>query len=384
MTNSSRENSTSANRLSRLRTELDEARLDAIVLTSRPNSFYFTQFECTNSTLVVSVSGESYFLTDFRYVEAAERTLPPEWKLVRTASPQAEEELAEILKRLNVRRLGFEGTASWRFWEKLRTCAPADCELCEAEQLITSLRSVKDPEEVAAIRRAQQLAERVLARALDQLPSPEGAELRERDLLRWIRTAMLEHDTEESFPTIVAFGPNSSLPHAVPGLARVADGDVVLIDMGVRVDHYCSDMTRVFAWGHPLSGRLAEIYEVVREAQTAALEAIRPGVAAAEIDRVARDHIARAGYAECFGHGLGHGVGLEIHEPPTLNPRSRDILREGMVITIEPGIYIPGVGGIRIEDLIVVTADGHDNLTHFPKNLRSLSFTPDYTQNRPR
>ena len=180
---------------------------------------------------------------------------------------------------------------------------------------------------------------------------------------------MIDNNCEEAFSSIIAAGINSALPHAVPSNTRVAKNKFLLFDMGVKKNHYHSDMTRTVAVGEKLPVKAREIYSVVLEAQIAALGAVAPGVECKAIDKIARDIISAAGYGEYFGHGLGHGVGLEIHEGPTLNARSKDVLEPGMVITIEPGIYLPDLGGVRIEDLVVVTATGYRNLTKIPKTL---------------
>ena len=180
---------------------------------------------------------------------------------------------------------------------------------------------------------------------------------------------MRELGAEPSFPTIVAAGPNGALPHAEPGEREIGPGELVVFDMGAKLDGYCSDGTRTFATGEP-GERAREVYEVVRGAQEAALGAVSVGVRAEEVDSVARDLIAAAGYGERFGHGLGHGVGLEVHEEPRVSQRSEDVLEAGEVVTIEPGIYLPGELGVRIEDLVVVTEDGYRNLSGLPKDLQ--------------
>jgi Xaa-Pro aminopeptidase len=180
---------------------------------------------------------------------------------------------------------------------------------------------------------------------------------------------MRELGAEPSFPTIVAAGPNGALPHAEPGEREIGRGELVVFDMGAKLDGYCSDGTRTFATGEP--GEPArEVYELVREAQEAALDAVRAGAKAEDVDSVARERIAAAGHGERFGHGLGHGVGLEVHEEPRVSQRSEDVLAAGEVVTIEPGVYLPGELGVRIEDLVVVTEDGHRNLSGLPKALR--------------
>ncbi|MGC1812826.1 MAG: M24 family metallopeptidase, partial [Solirubrobacterales bacterium] len=172
-----------------------------------------------------------------------------------------------------------------------------------------------------------------------------------------------------SFPPIVAAGPNGALPHAEPGDREIGTGELVVFDMGTLLDGYCSDCTRTFATGDP-GDEAREVYELVQRAQVAALEAVRPGAAGKEVDAVAREMISEAGHGDHFGHGLGHGVGLEVHEGPRLATTSDDDLAEGNVVTVEPGVYLPGLFGVRIEDLVVVTGDGHRNLSGLPKDLR--------------
>ena len=177
---------------------------------------------------------------------------------------------------------------------------------------------------------------------------------------------------EPAFEIAIAAGPTASTPHAVPGDRVVQEGDLVLVDAGARLDHYCSDCTRTFAVGE-VSDSLREIYEVTKEAQQAGLDAVKAGTRGRDADAAARAVIADAGYGENFGHGLGHGLGLMVHEAPTLRPESKDTLEPGNVVTVEPGIYLSGVGGVRIEDLVVVTEDGCEVLTAFPKELMSVS-----------
>jgi len=243
--------------------------------------------------------------------------------------------------------------------------------LVEAGGLLRTLRAVKDADEINLIAQSQRINEAVLDAALGPVARTD-APLTELELQTIIRRCMLERGVEEAFATIVAFGASSSLPHAVPGNQLLAGQAVVLVDMGVRLDHYCSDMTRTFLLASanldPERGKLAAVYDIVLEAQATALQAVRAGVEAWEVDHAAREVIAKAGYGEYFGHGLGHGVGIEIHEAPRLGLNSNEVLREGMVVTIEPGIYLPGIGGVRIEDLVVVEERGCRNLTSFSKS----------------
>jgi Xaa-Pro aminopeptidase len=234
--------------------------------------------------------------------------------------------------------------------------------------MVEKLRRVKDDGELDAITAAAELADDVWRWSLEkglsgraELQVAGAAEARIREL-----------GAEPSFPAIVAAGPNGALPHAEPGEREIAEGDLVVFDMGAKLDGYCSDGTRTFAAGEP-GEEAREVYEVVLGAQAAALEAVRAGAEGGAVDEVARGLIEEAGHGERFGHGLGHGVGLEVHEAPRLSERSDDVLEAGEVVTVEPGVYLPGRLGVRIEDLVVVTEDGHRNLSGLDKALQVVA-----------
>jgi Xaa-Pro aminopeptidase len=230
---------------------------------------------------------------------------------------------------------------------------------------VERLRRVKDAEELAAIEAASQLADEVWRWSLERGLAGRS----ERDVARAAEARIRELGGDPSFPAIVAAGPNGALPHAEPGEREIGRGELVVFDMGAKLDGYCSDGTRTYATGDPGDeGR--EIYAVVLEAQLAALEAIEAGVSGEAVDAVARKVIDAAGHGDRFGHGLGHGVGLEVHEGPRLSLRSDDVLAPGEVVTVEPGVYLPGKLGVRIEDLVVVGEDGLRNLSALPKDLQ--------------
>jgi Xaa-Pro aminopeptidase len=233
---------------------------------------------------------------------------------------------------------------------------------------VESLRIVKEPEELDAIRRATEVTNRTY-----ELFAREQFSGRTEKELAW-RMEQLFHDAGAdglAFPVDIAAGPTAASPHAVPGDRIVGEGDLVLVDAGAVVDGYCSDCTRTFAVGD-ISGSLRETYELVRRAQQAGLDAVRAGVSGRDADAAARAVIADAGHGESFGHGLGHGLGLLVHEAPALRPEAEEVLAAGNVVTVEPGIYLSGVAGIRIEDLVVVTDDGCEVLTSFPKELTTV------------
>ena len=263
--------------------------------------------------------------------------------------------------------MGFEADAlTYANYELLRAACP---ELTSRRGLVESLRAVKEPEELDAIRRATD----VTNRTYEALAEEQFGGRTEKELV-WRMTELFhEHGGDEpAFAIDIAAGPTASTPHAVPGDRIVQEGDLVLVDAGAKVAQYCSDCTRTFAVGE-VSDSLREIYEVTRRAQQAGVEAVGPGATGRDADAAARAVIAEAGYGENFGHGLGHGIGLLVHEAPNLRPESTDALAAGNVVTVEPGIYLSGVGGVRIEDLVFVTDGGCEVLTSFPKELLTVS-----------
>jgi Xaa-Pro aminopeptidase len=327
------------------------------------DSRWLTGFTGTSALAIVGAESR-VLITDFRYTERAEREVGEPFERV-TASSRLLPELAARLRG----RVGFDAaTTSVANFEKLEQAIEeggSAAELVAVEGLVSSLRRRKDETEQEAIAEAARLADEVYELVLDQ-----GLIGRtEREIARAGAARIREFGGEPSFPTIVAAGENGALPHAEPGEREIRDGDLVVWDMGALLDGYCSDCTRTFAAGEP-SEDAREIYELVRRAQAAGLEAVGPGVDGRDADEVARSIIRDAGYEEDFGHGLGHGVGLEIHEPPRMGPRSDDTLIEGDVVSVEPGVYLPRRFGVRIEDLVVITADGHRNLSSLPKELR--------------
>jgi Xaa-Pro aminopeptidase len=339
-------------------------KLDGFLVSTRINSLYLSQFPCSNSIVLVT-RREAVFLTDFRYLEKATREI--EGFDVQRMTQNATDELRDLIKKLKITRLGFEGGISYEQFTKFKKAA-GRAAFVEAGKVLRELRAVKEPAEIQQIARNQKLNQQLCDMALNAAQVGDV----EQDIQRAIRREMLDRGVEEAFDSIVAVGKNSSLPHAVPGRTRARTGDYLLIDMGVKDRLYHSDLTRTVCMDHA-SDMHREIYEVVLAAQVAALKKIRAGAACKDVDAAARDLITEAGYGEAFGHGLGHGVGLEIHEAPTLNPRSEEILQEGMVVTVEPGISVPGVGGVLNEDLVVVTKTGYRNLTTLPKDLRLIS-----------
>lgn len=263
-------------------------------------------------------------------------------------------------------RVGFEAAAvSFADYELLRATG---VELVPRYGLVESLRAVKEPEELETIRRAAEITDR----AYERMAEEPAAGRTEKELV-WRMTEVF-HELGADGPAFdidIAAGPTAATPHAMPGDRVVQEGDLLLIDAGARLDGYASDCTRTFAVGE-VSGSLREIYEITRQAQQAGLDAVRAGTTGPDADAAARAVIAEAGYGESFGHGLGHGLGLLVHEAPALRPESTDTLEAGNVVTVEPGIYLSGVAGVRIEDLVVVTDDVCEVLSRFPKELLTI------------
>lgn len=343
----------------RLEGLLGERELDRMLVTDLTNVRYLTGFTGTNGACICG-PGVRLFLTDFRYTERAEAEVA-EWE---TVTIQADW-LKGIAERLEG-RVGFEDDhMAVRVLEKLKEKLGEGIEMVAAGGQVEKLRRVKDSEELAKIAEASKLADEVWRWSLERGLAGRS----EREVARAAETRIRELGGDPSFPAIVAAGPNGALPHAEPGEREIGRGELVVFDMGAQLDGYCSDGTRTYATGDP-GERGREVYQVVLEAQLASLAAIKAGVTGEDVDKVAREVIDKAGHGDRFGHGLGHGVGLEVHEAPRLSLRSDDVLAPGEVVTVEPGIYLPGELGVRIEDLVVVSEDGYENLSALSKELQ--------------
>lgn len=341
-------------RVERLREHLEEP----LLVTSAVNVRYLTGFVSTNAAVLVDAERVELF-SDFRYAEQGRRAEGVEFVEV------GRNLLGQLAERLSG-RIGFEaGALSYAGYETLRA---GDLELVPRHELVERLRALKEEGEVEAIRRATAITNRAFARLAGERFS--GRTERE---LAWAMERFLREEgaDEAAFPVIVAGGPTGASPHTQPGEREVRRGDTVVVDAAGRLGGYQSDCTRTFAVGE-LDGRLREAYDVCLRAQLEALDAVRPGVQGAEADAVPRSIIDGTDFRGTFGHGLGHGLGLEVHEAPTMRPESEDVLAAGNVVSVEPGIYLPGEGGIRIEDLVVVRDGGVEILTDFPKELRTV------------
>ncbi len=352
-----------APRLDRLRDRLGEADCDALLVTNLTNVRYLTGFTGSAALLLVAPD-EVVFVSDGRYGEQAAEQLASagvDARIEITGTDQRQR-LADAATGLA--RLGLEAEAVT--WAQQRRYAQEwfpDTELVATESLVEDLRLVKDAGEVARIEVAAALADAALAQILGSLATAPT----ERDVALELDWAMRRLGADDiSFETICASGPNSAKPHARPGPRRLTEGDLVVMDFGALVDGYHSDMTRTFAVGEP-SATQARMLAVVTEAHIAGVAEVAPGVACSAVDAAARAVIAAAGWEEAFVHGTGHGVGLDIHEAPRLAKTSEATLAEGYVVTVEPGVYLPDHGGVRVEDMVLVTAEGCRPLTHAPK-----------------
>jgi Xaa-Pro aminopeptidase len=352
-------------RADRLAERVAERELDALLVTELFNLRWLTGFTGTNGLALVGAGrdGSRRFATDFRYVEQAAEEVSA---FERVRAPQ---ELLEAVRDSlpdGVDRLGFDDAhLTVKQYNRLRALLPDGIELVAAGGLLEQERAIKEPAELDRIRAAAVLADE----ALGDLLEAGLAGRTERAIALALEDAMRRRGASApSFPSIVAAGAHGALPHAQPRDVPVPKGALVVIDWGALLDGYCSDCTRTLATGE-LEGDARETYELVRRAQQAALEAVAPGPLGREIDAVARDIITEAGKGELFGHGLGHGVGLEVHEGPRLSRLGEDALVPGNVVTVEPGVYVPGRFGVRIEDLVVVTDEGHEVFSAFPKEL---------------
>ncbi len=351
-------------RVRKLRARCYEAELDGFLATHPADVRYLCDFPGEDSWALVT-SRQVYLLSDRRFDEQIDQSCPFVKKVLRTG-PMSDA-LANTLSDLKIKTLGIQSEHMTVFTQRKLSSKLKDIKLKPTDSWLLEHRAVKDDMELRQIRRALAVQEQAWHQTLDQIrPGMSEAEL----------VAMLEYNMRwiggegVSFPTIVAIGPNSSLPHHIVGRTRVKATTPILIDFSAMAGGYTGDLTRVVAIGG-LSKKLIEVYHVVLEAQRAGIDAIGPGAKLKDVDAAARQVINDAGYGDQFGHGLGHGIGLDVHEQPTLSPRSRGELVEGNVVTVEPGVYLPGVGGVRIEDDVLVTNTGHRKLSTLPSSLES-------------
>ncbi len=339
-------------RLAGLRESLAENEIDGVLVSAPENRRYVSGFTGSAGYLLVS-EGDAVLATDFRYVEQAGRQAP-DFRVERIAATYGW--LPALMSGMGVKRLGFEGhdltvTTHATLAKVIEDSnGSGGHELVAVDGVVEKLRAFKDPEEMSLLTRAVEIADQ----ALDRVAPTITVGVREKDVAWELEKSMREAGAEAiSFDIIVGAGPNGALPHHRAGETVIGDGEPVVIDMGATYDGYCSDLTRTIFIGEP-DDEFRKVYDTVLRAQLEAEERVRPGMTGAETDAISREIISEAGYGDNFGHSLGHGVGLAVHESPGVGPRSQDPLENGMVFTVEPGIYVSGWGGVRIEDMVVL------------------------------
>jgi Xaa-Pro aminopeptidase len=352
-----------SSRADRLGQAVAEQGLDALLITNLPNLRWATGFTGTSGAALIGPQVRIFF-TDFRYVEQAGEQVPDYERL-----QAGRDLLADVAERLEG-RIGFEDQwLSVRAHSRVREAVGDKAELVGASGVVESLREVKEQHELEAVRAAAQIADQTYA----ELAEAGLGGRTEKQIAAALEVRMRELGSDDrSFPAIVASGAHGALPHAGPRDIAVERDTFMIVDMGCVFEGYCSDCTRTFATGAVDDEALA-VYDLVARAQLAGLGAVRAGAECRSVDAVARELIDERGHAEHFGHGLGHGVGLEVHEGPRLAQTATASLRAGNVVSVEPGVYLPGKLGVRIEDLVAVTDDGCDILTGFTKDLVTLS-----------
>ena len=351
-------------RRERLRKALKKTEIDGLLVTDFTNVTYLTGFTGDDSYLLVRRDGETV-LSDPRYITQLGEECPGVDLNIRPPGVSMLHAVVKVVRSARIGRLGIEGdsmTVGLR--DQIANKLPK-VEIKATSGLVERLRLIKDKDEIVRLRKAVWQAEKAFA-VLRSTLRPEMTEKEAADELE--HQFRLFGAKDAAFPSIVAVGPRGALPHATPTRKRIGEDDFVLVDWGANEGLYRSDLTRVLVTGK-ISPRFERVYRVVLEAQTRAIAAVRPGVSGHDVDNVARSVIAKAGFGRRFRHGLGHGLGMLVHEAPRLAVKSQTILRPGMVVTVEPGIYLPGWGGVRIEDDILVTRTGHEVLTHVPKRL---------------
>lgn len=353
-------------RVRQLQKRLRRLRIDALLVNNPRDIRYLTGFVGDDSwALIPASSSRVHVLSDSRFEEQIQIEAPHVISHIRRKG--LAEELARVRQEEGFRRIGLQASYITVATRKAIEKKVGARRIKDVDDGLLAQRAIKDKTEIANIRKAGEIQQEAFRRLLKTLKAGQT----ENEI-----AARLEYEMRSlgadgpSFPTIVAAGANASLPHAIPGQAKLQRNNILLVDWGARYNGYCSDMTRVIALVK-MPAKIREIYQIVLEAQLAGIEAIRPGARLKDVDAAARSVIEKAGYGDNFGHGLGHGLGLNIHELPSLGKLSKGELQPGQVVTVEPGIYLPGIGGVRIEDDVLVTERGRQVLTHLPKDLDS-------------
>ncbi|MEO0231417.1 MAG: aminopeptidase P family protein [candidate division WOR-3 bacterium] len=349
-------------RIKYIREKMDELKIDAYFIYYLPNVSYLTGFRGSSGFVIVT-HNKSYFITDSRYEEESKKEIEEEFEIL------IHKGLTQTLKKARfmryIKRIGFEKDwmpyGVYKNFEKELNKKFVPC-----EDIVRKIRIHKNDSEIEKIKKAQRINEKIFEEIIDIIKPDK---VREIDLAAEIEYKIKKSGGEVPFPPIVATGSNSALPHAKPGKRIIKNNKPLKIDMGVKYKGFCSDMTRTIWIGKKPSQEFIKIYQIVLDAQNKAIESIKIGMEAKEVDGIARKHIEEKGYGKFFGHGLGHGIGIEVHELPALSPLSKDKIEEGMVFTIEPGIYLPNRFGVRIEDLVCIKNREKFVITKTTKNL---------------
>jgi len=348
-------------KLEKLRAAFEANGIDGILISSPFNRRYISNFTGTSGVVLIS-SDQAQFITDFRYIEQASKQCEG-FEIIKF-SDTIPQEVARQVKKLGIQKLGFEedyiSFSSYKVYDK-----EIEAELVPVSGVIEKLRLIKTDAEIKIIKEAADIADAAFKHILDFI-RPGITELEVANELEFFMRK--SGAVSSSFDTIVASGYRSALPHGVASEKVIEKGDMVTLDYGAYYKGYVSDITRTIAVGEPDS-KLKAIYEIVLEAQLRGMEGIKPGMTGKQADALTRDYISEKGYGEYFGHSTGHGIGLEVHEGPSLSMKSELVLEPGMIVTCEPGIYIPGLGGVRIEDDVLITKDHNEALTHSAKEL---------------
>ncbi len=353
-----------SSRLTKIRESIKRKGIEGFLVTDINNVRYLTGFS-GSSGLILITRKKSCFVTDFRYKEQAEKEVKG-WDII-IGKGDMIKTIKGLSKKTGIKKLGFESSAAYEFFRRLSNI---DLSVKAFEGLVERLRQIKDAIEINSIREAVRRAETAF---LDVKPYIRKG-IKERAIALRLEERLKKNGCRHiPFDLIVASGPNSAMPHAKPTERKLIKGDLIIIDWGGEADGYFSDMTRTLLIGGDNVSKKKEIYQIVLKASKSAISQVLPGVKSNDIDFSARKVIKKAGYGEFFGHGTGHGVGLQVHELPRITWNKIGIIKGDMVFTIEPGIYVPGLGGVRIEDMVVVKPDGHEVLTTLPKEVEIIN-----------
>lgn len=352
-------------RIDDLRTALKEKNADGIIVTKQQNWQYLSGFTGSNALLLITAN-DTLLITDFRYLDQAANEAP-DFKIIKSTALVVDA-LAEQVNSMGLKRIGFEDDNLSYYEYKVYKDKLSGVELLPLHQVVEQIRWVKDQTEIKALKTAAEITDK----AFDYIVTKIKPGVKEVEIALELEYFMRKNGAQKpAFDTIAASGFRAALPHGTASEKEIATGEFMVLDFGAVYDGYHSDMTRTVVIGQP-DMQHRQIYDLVLRAQQKAIDMIRPGIKCSTIDLAARDLITVEGYGANFGHSLGHSVGLEIHEKPSFSPKDDTVLEPGMVLTVEPGVYLSGWGGVRIEDLVLVTSDGYEILSKSPKELIQL------------